>query len=469
MTSEASARLALVQRYGRTSTAFRALGEELQAWFPESAERADAMVAYAAMPGAAVSAGEPIAPLHALVPVAEAFVRAQAALGRRASFFATEGRLAQSPALSRRCIGEQPVWDPQQWTEALCGHKSLREQLRRARAKGVTVEVVEHARLESSGFQQSVAALQARWRATRSMPPMGFLVTQGLLEGARARRTLLARQGDTLVGILSLAPVPAREGWLFEHLLRDPDAPNGTAELLVDSAMRALATEGVRWATLGLAPLHGPIDATLRRVRECSKPLFNFAGLSSFKRKLRPQHWEPMYLAWPIQQSGVLAMRDGLRAFAGGSLTRFGIRTLLRGPSPLLQLLEWLLIPWLVLLALAPTTPWFPSRMVQFGWVLFDAGLLLALRSLRLRTNRHGQEQRSIVARLAVGVATAVTLDAILTVFEAWRFRAPLMVPRWGVALTAIACIGPLLAAPMLWGAARRARLLAKPGAQLFG
>lgn len=473
MTSEASARLALVQRYGRTSTAFRALGEELEAWFPASAnaseERADAMVAFAAMPGAAVSAGEPIAPLHELVSVAEAFVRAQAAQGRRASFFATEGRLAQSPALSRRCIGEQPVWDPQQWIGGLRAHKSLREQLRRARAKGVTLEVVEHARLESSDFQQRVSVLQARWRATRSMPPMGFLVTQGLLEGASARRTWLARQGNTLVGILSLAPVPAREGWLFEHLLRDPDAPNGTAELLVDGAMRALATEGVRWATLGLAPLQGPIDPALMRVRRWSKPLFNFAGLSSFKRKLRPQHWEPMYLAWPVTESGLLAMRDGLRAFAGGSLTRFGIRTLLRGPSPLLQTLEWLLIPWLLLLSLAPPTPWFPSRAVQFGWILFDACLLLALRTLRMRTSRHGQAQRTVVARLAVAVATAVTLDAALTLIEAWSFRAPLTVPTWGLALTVIACTGPLLAAPMLWGAARRARLLSKPAARLFG
>lgn len=471
--SEASAsspaaldRLALVLRHGRSSTAFRALGGDLALWTPSDASP-DALVAYAAVRGAAVSAGEPIAAPEQLVPVAEAFMHAQLAAGRRPSFFATEGRLARSSWLARRLIGEQPVWNPQTWTEVLRGHKSLREQVRRARAKQVVVEPIEARQLASAAFQRALAVLQARWRATRSMPPMGFLVTQALTEGVAERRTWMARQGDTLVGVLSLAPLRARPGWLFEHLLRDPDAPNGTAELLVDAAMRALAAEGASWATLGLAPLHGDIDRTLARIRRWSRPLFNFAGLSQFKQKLRPQQWEPIYLAWPVQGSGWQAMLDGLRAFAGGSFLRFGVRTIWRGPTPVLHALEWLLLPWTVLLALAPTSPWFPSLAVQRAWVVFDAVLLLALRALRTRSPAHGVASRRTVARLATGVALAVTVDAMLTLWEAWQHRVPLQHGATGVWMTILACAGPLLAAPMLWGAARRARLLAQPVAPL--
>jgi phosphatidylglycerol lysyltransferase len=468
-------RLAIVLRHGRSSTSFRALGTDLQVWFPspplppsaDSTAGPDAMVAYAAVRGAAVAAGEPLASASQLIPVAEAFVAAQRAAGRRPSFFATEGRLAQSPQLARRLIGEQPVWDPRAWHDTVRAHRSLREQLRRARAKQVVVEPVDSAQLTSAPFADALAVLQARWRATRSMPPMGFLVTQGLSEGVAARRTWLARQGDTLVGVLSLAPLPARPGWLLEHLLRDPDAPNGTAELLVDVAMRALAADGVSWATLGLAPLHGDIDATLARVRAWSRPLFNFAGLSQFKQKLRPHQWEPIYLAWPATGAGWRAMLDGLRAFAGGSFVRFGIHTIWRGPTPALRALEWLLVAWTVLLAMAPTTPWFPSRTVQGAWVVFDALLLLALRTVRTRSRAHGAAARRIVARLATGVAVAVTLDALLTLSEAWSVRTPLRAGAWGMTLTGIACAGPLLAAPMLWGAALRARLLARPMAQL--
>ena len=57
-----------------------------------------------------------------------------------------------------------------------------------------------------------------------------------------------------LVALLAAVPIYARQGWLVEDLLRDVGAPNGTAEALVDKAMRRFAEAGSRYATLGLAP-----------------------------------------------------------------------------------------------------------------------------------------------------------------------------------------------------------------------
>jgi len=145
------------------------------------------------------------------------------------------------------------------------------------------------------------------------MARMGFLVDVDPFAWLSLRRSMVATRGGAPVALLSMVPVPAREGWLMEHLLRDPDAPNGTAELLVDHAMRALAADGVPWVTLGLAPLAGPVSGWLRTTRRWLGPLFNFDGLASFKRKLRPQRWEPIYLAYPREQSSARAMLDGLR------------------------------------------------------------------------------------------------------------------------------------------------------------
>lgn len=447
-------------RHGRTATAFRALGRDLSVWVPPGHE---AVVAYAAPAGAMVAAGEPIAALSALVPVAEAFVAYAAAQGRRASFFATEGRLARSPALQRRLLGEQPVWDPAGWPAHVASHRSLREQIRRARAKGVVVRPLEPAAFTTAPVADAVRTLLARWRATRSMAAMGFLVTVDFTSGGDLRRHYAAWQDGQLVGLLSLAPVPARDGWLFEHLLRDPDAPNGTLELLVDHVMRELAGLGVPWATLGLAPLHGAVDPWLRRVRHWSTPLFNFEGLSAFKKKLRPERWEPIYLAWPAHEAGWRALRDGLRAFAGGSLVAFGVRTVLRGPSPLLRALEWLLLPWTLALALAPTAPWFPSVAVHAAWVAFDGALLMALRHVRRTAQQSGAASRRRAARVAVGVAGAVTLDAGLTMLQAFVWDRPRIDDAGAAAVVLLACAAPLLAAPVLWGAARRLQTLARP------
>lgn len=455
----------VVAAHGRTWTAFRALGADLTIWSPSAMATAhgdeQALVAYAAVSRAAVAAGEPIAAEAQLVSVAEAFVAAQRAAGRRACFFGTEGRLARSPQLARRLLGEQPVWDPRGWDAHVRGHRSLREQLRRARAKGVRVMPLAMAALDVPMWRDAIDTLVARWRATRSMATMGFLVRFDLTHDRDRRRLFVALQGDALVGLVALAPVPARRGWLLEHVLRDPDAPNGTAELLVDFGMRALAAEDVRWATLGLAPLHGDVDAGFARIRRLARPLFNFAGLAAFKRKLEPDAWEPIYLAWPRERSGWRALIDGLRAFADGALWRFGARTLLRGPKPVLQALEALLVPWTLLLALLPVSPWFPSRVVQGGWVSFDVLLLGALVVLRRRSTRRGVPARQRTARLSVAVASAVSLDALLTTTEAFAWRAPWHAGAVGRIGTVLACLGPAIAAAMLWGTARRARVLA--------
>lgn len=449
--------LALIGAHGRTSTAFQALARGLSHWFLEGESAPGArhdigMVAYADHGGAWTAAGEPVASEDDTIAVAERFVEAAHAARRRASFFATEGNLASSPRFRRTLIGEQPVWNPETWSAKLKEHRSLREQLRRARAKSVVVRGVNRAALDADpALRRTLDEMIARWLAARTMSRMGFLVDVNPLEGLDHRLLFVAQRQERVVGLLSLSPVPARHGWLFEHLLRDPAAPNGTSELLVDHAMRTIGDDGAEWATLGLAPLAGPVSGWLRTARALARPLFNFDGLAAFKRKLRPDSWAPIYLVYPRESNSMVAMLDGLRAFAGGRMLHFGVRTALRGPRPLLRALELLLIPWTIGLALVPSATWFPSPLLQAAWVVFDVVLLASLGALRRNGN----------VTLAHGIAAAVTFDAVLTLLQALLHTIPTL--RRGNALTtasllgvAIACAGPLVAAPVLWGAARR-------------
>lgn len=456
--------LSLLSQFGRTATAFQVLAPGMRHWFASGddlvrsqlpaqnhadasqtdASRTDVgMVGYFDTGSAWVAAGEPVASRELTIPVAEQFVEHAHKSGKRAAFFATEGALAASPRFRRVLIGEQPVWNPQQWTDVLRANRSLREQVRRARAKGVIVRAVAQSDESSDA---TLSQLMQRWLATRPMPSMHFLVELEPFVHREARKLYVAERNGSVVAFLSLAPVSARNGWLFEHILRDPDAPNGSAEILVDYAMRNLAADGVTWATLGLAPLAGEVVGWLRFARSAARPFFNFAGLASFKRKLKPSSWEPIYLAYPRERSSILAMRDGLRAFAGGSLLGFGVHTVLRGPPPLLRALEISLIPWTIALALWPADHWFPSPLVKWAWVAFDVLLLIGLNRLRAQWSR----------KLAVTIAVAVTTDTLLTLLQAalWnigRVRSPLE-----ALMVFVACSAPALAAVVLWGAVRR-------------
>jgi phosphatidylglycerol lysyltransferase len=341
--------LALLRGHGWATVSFQLLEADFEYWFDGD----DAFVAYVDTGGAWVAGGPPIAPPDRLVAVTNDFVEAARAAGRRASFFACEQRFVDAVGGPSLLIGEQPVWNPAEWDAVLADPEasSLRYQLRRAKKKGVVVREVTAAEVadKTSPVHRAVESLAATWMAGRGMAPMRFLVQLEPLTFADERVLFVATKGDEIVGFLSAVPVYARRRLFVEDMLRAPHAPNGTIELLVDAAMRAAHARDDAGVTLGLAPLAGDVAPLLRLARRVSAPLYDFRGLHAFKARLLPRTWEPVYLCAP-GGSTMVALHDGLAAFAGGSLVRFGLATVVKN--------RWLLaaaILGFVLVALAVT------------------------------------------------------------------------------------------------------------------
>jgi phosphatidylglycerol lysyltransferase len=438
--------LELVQRHGWNATAFQTLESGyVYAFFGD-----DACVAYVDTGAAFVAAGAPIAPPERIGTVAAEFVALAAEAGRRCCFFATEERFQRAAAaLSSLRIGEQPIWDPGEWRRILSEHPSLREQLRRARAKGVRVRQVAAAEFGSGELRAALARVTERWLATRDLARLDFLVRIEALTFPEHRRCLVAELEGQVIGFAGVVPVPAREGWFLEDLIRDPDAPNGTSELLVDAVMSLAHASGVSWLTLGLAPLAGDVGGPLRAARRGTTWFYDFQGLRRYREKLRPQSWIPIYLAFPRTQGALRSLADALSAFTNGGFLRFGLRTLVRGPLSLLRLLALLLPAWMLLLALAPTAHWFGSAWIKWGWIAFDGVLVLGLvRLLRKPSDR-----------LFTVLAVAVSLDTVVTWVEAFDV-ARRVEGAMEHSLLFLACAAPAVAAFLLWGA-RRTRLRA--------
>jgi phosphatidylglycerol lysyltransferase len=404
-------------------------------------------VGYADTGRAWVAGGEPVAAAADVPAVAARFLEAAHRAGRRGAFFGAEDRLASLAGRRRLLLGRQPVWVPARWPAVLAGSRSLRAQLRRARSHGVSVrDVPPEAVAQGTPLRVQLDGLIARWQARRGVAAMGFLVRLEPFGDAAERLLFVAERHGVPVALLSVAPVYARAGWLFEDLLREADAPNGTSELLVDAGMRRLAALGARWATLGLAPLAGPVAPWLRGARRLGAPFFNFAGLEAFKARLRPAWWDPIWLVHPATVSAPRALLDALAAFAGGSLWRFGWRTLRRGPPPVLALMAALLVPWTVVLALLDTARWYPAPWMQVGWVAFDAVLGGLLAELSRRW--HGA--------LGVFVAALVTLDTLVTGAQAFTWYGPRVTSAWDALWLVVATAAPALASVVCWGAVHR-------------
>lgn len=294
----------LIMSYGWNAVAYQILNPGFCLWF---SRQCAAVVGYMKASGRWVIAGAPVCAEQDLPTVIEELEADARAQGCRVCYFGASVRLYDDcrhpPRHSVAFLGAQPVWQPGQWDHIIASRASVRAQINRARNKHVQVE--EWTRLSPDQTAQLRATLRA-WLQSRPMAPMHFLVEPDTLAFLQDRRLLVALRDGEVCGFLVASPVPARNGWLIEQIIRHPTAPNGTNELLLHETMVRLARERADYVTLGLVPLstHKPAGSAenplwLRFLfgwgRAHGRRFYNFAGLESFKSKFCPHSWEPIY------------------------------------------------------------------------------------------------------------------------------------------------------------------------------
>ncbi|MFL5593651.1 MAG: phosphatidylglycerol lysyltransferase domain-containing protein [Gemmatimonadaceae bacterium] len=330
----------LILELGWNATAYQILNPGIELWFPNARDGVVGFVRHRRM---RVVAGAPVCDLRRLDAIVAEFVADAHRCDERVCYFGAGERLESLyesvPGWSFVLLGAQPAWDPRDWPAVVAKRASLRAQFNRARNKGISVK--EWSALKAENHPALRRCLQ-EWLTTRHLPPLHFLVEPETLSHLRDRRVFVAERNDgELVAFTVLSPVPARSGWLVEQIVRGRHAPNGTAELLIDNAMREIATTGATYATLGLSPLsqragQPPITqplwlrVVLRWVRLHGARFYNFAGLDAFKAKFNPQSWEPIYAIAEGNSFPPSALYAIAGAFSGGAPITLVLVALLR-------------------------------------------------------------------------------------------------------------------------------------------
>jgi phosphatidylglycerol lysyltransferase len=446
---ESAVAIERLQQFGSDAVSFQALESGMRWW-----RDADPPVGTGAALGftdtgrAWIAAGAPLAlPAHRH-HAAQRFAADARAARRRAIFVGVED-VAPFRDFHHLTIGRQSALLPQQWSATLAAKPRLREQLRRARAKRVTVRRVSTEELrEGTVLRRDVDALARTWLGSRRMEPMGFLVSVEPFHLPDAHIYLIAERDARVVQFLSAVPIYADRGWLMEDMLRGPDAPNGTTELLIDRLMHEAAD--ARRITPGLTPLSGPIPWWLRVTRTVMRPLYDFSGLERFRSRLSPARWDPIWLVWD-RGPALLALLDLLTAFARGALVRFAARSIVRHPSGPPWALALPLVPWTVLLAVLSVAGRADllgfSTAVLAGWVAFDAVLAFLLMRAAMTPTR---------GRIGAALAWA-SLDAVLSIAHLGRVGLA-GAGIAGDALRLVATLAPVAGSAALFWAWRQTR-----------
>lgn len=329
----------IVRRWGWNVTAYQILNPGFSFWIDP---RQDAVVGYVERHGVYVVGGAPVCPAHRLDDVMTQFERHAQAQERGVLYFCAEERLAEEAAADPQRItfpiGAQPHFLPAELLNVFAGHASLRAQLHRTHNKGVEVE---QAAAVDATLRAQLDRCLAQWREKRGLPPLHFLIESNTLDNLEDRLLLVARREGVALGFITVTPIPARNGWLIEQIVRGDDAPNGTAELMIHAAAKALTERDAAMVSFGLAPLAQRAEAAadqspgwlrglLSALRSHGRRFYNFEGLEAFKAKFQPPYWAPVYASLGPNCTltrGLLAIAT---AFSGTPLRWFIPQTLAR-------------------------------------------------------------------------------------------------------------------------------------------
>lgn len=295
-----------------------------------------------------LAAGDPLAAFDDTPGLVKAFLCSARKAHRIVAFVPATERFAQQAikeGLSAIKIGAAPYFDLQTWNPRGNSAKKMRAGVNQAERAGVRIELVE---VLTETFKTETTRVCLEWLKSRpAAQTFGWLLALDPFLHFERKKLFAARAGGRLVGLLALSPIPTRNGWYLEDVLRTNDAPQGTADLLVVHALKYLKAEGVALATLGTSPLardgednlstkdHGVIERALRTVSRRFNTFYNFEGLRTFKGKFVPSWWESEYVLVP---KGVMVptrvANALLQALVPGGLKQILTRKALRSIRP---------------------------------------------------------------------------------------------------------------------------------------
>lgn len=218
-------------------------------------------------------------------------------------------------------FGKRFILNPLNHSFHQTGEKAslARRKMRHALKEGATVfEYTE----EDLKVKKQMEEAAENWKQTRH----GFQVHFSnfhLFENRLGKRWFYAKYNDSVVGFLVLNQLQAYQGWLLNHVMMTKEAPHGTTELLVITALQTLEKENCHFVLAGPIPSRqlGKMEGLnlftklfAKGVYKAAQILLNLDRHQSFWEKFQPQE-EGSYLLFPQKNLNVSSISSLLKAY----------------------------------------------------------------------------------------------------------------------------------------------------------
>lgn len=220
-------------------------------------------------------------------------------------------------------FGEELFFDPPSDPRKKTGtYASLvRRKVKQAIREGVTIHEYT---ANDTELEKEIEAVGQAWLKGRQGPQV-HISNVYLFDDRLGKRWFYAKQGGRVIGTLSLNQLRSKQGYLINHLMVLPDAPNGTSELLFTTVLEELEKSGCPYASVGMiarsdlgeiAGLSPFSTWVARRAFKIASKFLKLDGLNTFWGKFHPQS-KPSYLLFSQKRITIAQMIALSRAMNG--------------------------------------------------------------------------------------------------------------------------------------------------------
>jgi lysylphosphatidylglycerol synthetase-like protein (DUF2156 family) len=280
----------------------------------------DGLLSYREYAGAVVLFGDPVCAPQDVPKLISAFQQFAKNKGWGIVFVAASepySRWLLQQGIAKACLefGEEFILNPQ--SNPSSKSSLLGRKVRHARRVGISVAEYTGG---NPALEGEIEAIGAAWLRSRKGPQI-HISRVFLFDDTYGKRWFYAHNGQRVIGVTVLNQLQSRDGWLLNHLMPCPEAPSGTSELLVVSALDTLRNEGCSYVTIGAVQgKHtgemqgiGFIPALLVRIGfYIARCIFRLDGSGKYWAKFHPQK-ERLFLLFS-QGIGIKEVRAICRA-----------------------------------------------------------------------------------------------------------------------------------------------------------
>ncbi len=295
----------LLHEYGENPISYISVEEDKKYYFGKNVE---GVIVYASAAGVAVCAGDPICSDEDMPFILMEFITYCKQNDLDICFCQTLEKHIQlytQLGFGYTKYGEEAMFDLQKYN--LAGGKAvkIRNATNHASALGITVSEYKPLEKRDKLIEQQINEVSQEWLQNKKSSELSFMLGTISLDNPMDRRYFAAYDKEKkMLGFIVFSPFSGGKGYLADITRRRNNAPIGVMEKITIEAFNQMKSEGVRWGTLGLAPLVNVADdggmagKLFEFVYEKLNSFYGFKGLYHYKKKYGPTSWENRYIVY---------------------------------------------------------------------------------------------------------------------------------------------------------------------------